>query len=142
MKEQAWLEIFSNKQRLKIYWLMLTQDRPLGVREIQRSLSAASPSGILHHLDRLKAAGLVSQDEHGRYQLLKKIDVGILEAFSRVGRFWLPRFTFYSVFFSTVLVIYLVLFGEEANIYALSFGMAGAIFSLYETTRTWRKRPF
>jgi DNA-binding transcriptional ArsR family regulator len=121
---------------------MLTEDRPLGVREIQRALSAASPSGVFHHLDRLKGVGLVSQDEHGRYQLLKRIDVGVLEAFSRVGGIWLPRFAFYSVFFSTVLVVYLILFGVEANIYALSFGVAGIIFSWYETLRTWRKRPF
>ena len=135
-------EVFGNRQRFRIYWFMLSKKEPVGVREIQRGLGISSPSVVSHHLDRLKGAGIVSVDDYGKYTLESKVEVGVMQAFTRVGSFMLPRFAFYAVFFTTSLVLYLLLFGGNANVYATVFGAAGSLFSLYETYRVWRRKPF
>ncbi len=135
-------EVFGNRQRFRIYWFMLTKKEPVGVREIQRGLGISSPSVVSHHLDRLKGAGIVSVDDYGKYTLESKVEVGVMQAFTKVGSFMLPRFAFYAVFFSTSLILYLFLFGENANVYATAFGASGSLFSWYETYRVWRRKPF
>ena len=135
-------EVFGNRQRFRIYWYMLSKKEPVGVREIQRGLGISSPSVVSHHLDRLKGAGIVSVDEYGKYTLESKVEVGVMQAFTRVGSFMLPRFAFYAVFFTTSLILYLFLFGGNANVYGAVFGAAGSLFSWYETYRVWRRKPF
>ena len=135
-------ELFGNRQRFRIYWFMLTKGGPVGVREIQRGLSISSPSVVSHHLDRLKRVGVVSSDEYGRYILNTKVEIGVLQGFTRLGGFMLPRFTFYAVFFTTAVLVYLILYGADANMFAALFGGLGAIFAWYETYRVWRKKPF
>jgi len=135
-------EVFGNRQRFRIYWFMLAKRGPVGVREIQRGLGISSPSVVAHHLDRLKGAGIVSVDEYGRYSLEGKVEVGVMQAFTKLGNLMLPRFTFYAVFFTAALTFYLYLFGLSANAYALAFGLFAALFSWYETYRVWRRKPF
>ncbi|TLX95241.1 MAG: winged helix-turn-helix transcriptional regulator [Thaumarchaeota archaeon] len=126
-------EVFGNRQRFRIYWFMLSKKEPVGVREIQRGLGISSPSVVSHHLDRLKGAGIVSVDDYGKYTLESKVEVGVMQAFTKVGSFMLPRFAFYA---------YLFLFGGNANVYATVFGSAGTLFSWYETYRVWSRKPF
>ena len=135
-------EVFGNRQRFRIYWFMLTKSEPLGVREIQRGLGISSPSVVSHHLERLKGAGIVSVDDYGRYALESKVEVGVMQAFTRVGSFMLPRFSFYAVFLTSSLVMYLLLFGGDANVFAVVFGAVGSLFFWYESFRVWRRRPF
>ncbi len=135
-------EVFGNRQRFRIYWFMLSRKEPVGVREIQRGLGISSPSVVAHHLDRLKGAGLVSVDEYGRYSLQAKVEVGVMQAFTKVGSFMLPRFSFYAVFLTAALIFYLYLYGTGANAYAMAFGVFGSLFSWYETYRVWRRKPF
>jgi DNA-binding transcriptional ArsR family regulator len=135
-------EVFGNKQRFRIYWFMLTKGDAVGVREVQRGLGISSPSVVSHHLDRLKEAGVVESDAYGRYRLSSKVEIGVLQSFTRVGGFMLPRLGFYAVFLTTALIAYAVLFWGSANVYALAFGMLGAAFTWYEAYRAWRKRPF
>lgn len=127
---------------LHIYWFMLSRGDSLGVREIQRSLGFSSPSIAFHHLEKLKGLGIVQQDGYGRYFLTQHVEVGVLQAFTKVGRIMLPRFTFYAVFFTTLLTLYLLLFAAALNLYAVTFALAGTLFSWYETIRAWRRKPF
>ncbi len=135
-------EVFGNRQRFRIYWYMLSRKEPVGVREIQRGLGISSPSVVAHHLDRLKGAGLVSVDDYGRYSLQARVEVGVMQAFTKVGSFMLPRFSFYAVFFTAALIFYLYLYGPGANVYAMAFGVFASLFSWYETYRVWRRKPF
>ena len=139
---EAMQGIFTNKQRLRIYWYMLSKGDPSGVREIQRALGISSPSVAHHHLEKLREIGVVGQDEYGRYVLVKQVEVGILQGFSRVGRFMLPRFSFYAVFFSTLLGFYILRYTESLNVFAVLFSGAAASVSWYETLRSWKNRPF
>jgi DNA-binding transcriptional ArsR family regulator len=127
---------------LETYLFMMKSSKPIGVRELQRSLGLSSPSVSYHHLEKLERMGLVEKDQYGEYVLVKDVDVSVLQAFSHIGRLLVPRFTFYAMFFTTLLLGYLLIYLGNANVFAVIFGIAGCAFAWYETVRTWRKRPF
>jgi hypothetical protein len=105
-------------------------------------LGFSSPSIAFHHLEKLQELHVVGKDEYGRYYLSQKIEVGILQVFIRVGRFMLPRFTFYATFFTSLLIIYVSLYASALNVFALAFALAATIMAWYETLRAWKRRPF
>ena len=127
---------------LKAYMFILRNTGPLGVRELQRALGLSSPSVAYHHLDKLVRLGLVEKDEYGEYAVVKNINVSVLQAFTQIGRLVVPRFVFYAVFFTTLMVGYALMFHSALNDFALSFGVFACLFSWYETFRTWKRRPF
>ncbi|MFC1755316.1 winged helix-turn-helix domain-containing protein [Thermoproteota archaeon] len=126
---------------LIVYWHLLKSGKSLGVREIQRELGMSSPSVASHHLDKLRELGVVEQDSYGRYFLAKTIEVGVLQVFSKVGRFMLPRYSFYAAFFTTLLILYLMISYNSINFSALGFVLVGCGIFWYETVRIWRRRP-
>jgi len=130
---------------LLVYWFMLrAQDSPVGVREVQRKLGFSSPSVAAHHLDKLLSLGLVEKSPRGEYFLTKEVKVGVLRFFTRLGRFMIPRYLFYSVWFSTMLFVYLVLYshsGSIHNIVAIVFGVSACVILWFETIRLWKQKP-
>jgi len=131
---------------LQIYWYLLrTPSSNVGVREVQRSLGFSSPSVAAHHLDKLLSLGLVKKTVRGEYFLVQEVKVGLLRFFTRMGRYLVPRYLFYSLWLSTMLVIYLVLYpptGSVHNIAALLFGVITNVILWLETVRLWREKPF
>jgi hypothetical protein len=131
---------------LLVYWFMLkSPGSATGVRKTQRVLGFSSPSVASHHLEKLVSLGLVEKNVRGEYFLIKEVNVGILRFFFRLGRFLVPRFVFYSIWFSTMLVIYLVLYGHTAsihNVVALIFGFLAVSILWFETFKLWREKPF
>ena len=127
---------------LLAYLFILRSSKPVGVRELQRSLGLSSPSVAYHHLDKLTRMGLIEKDPYGEYALVRNVNVGVLQAFTQIGRLLVPRFTFYAVFFTTLLLGYVLLFPESINPFAIAFGVFASVFAWYETFRTWRRRPF
>jgi DNA-binding transcriptional ArsR family regulator len=127
---------------LKAYLYILKLSRPIGVRELQRGLELSSPSVAYHHLEKLERLGLVEKDQYGAYGLVRNVDVGVLQAFARVGTLLVPRFVFYAMFFTTLLVGYFLIYLGNSNVYALVFGISASVFAWYEAIRTWRRRPF
>ncbi|MDH5451049.1 MAG: hypothetical protein OEX77_09190, partial [Candidatus Bathyarchaeota archaeon] len=82
---------------LQVYWYLLrSSNHSAGVREIQRSLRFSSPSIAVHHLQKLQNLGLVTKKGTGEYVLVEEVKVGLLRFFTRVGRFLVPRYLFYS----------------------------------------------
>jgi DNA-binding transcriptional ArsR family regulator len=126
---------------LTVYMYLLRAGNPVGVREIQRGLNMSSPSVASHHLEKLKGLGLVDKDAHGRYYLTKTVEVGVLKVFTRVGRFMLPRYSFYAAFFTTLLILYIALAHRALDVFALTFVAVGCAIFWYETVRIWRRRP-
>ena len=130
---------------LLVYWLMLkSQSSPVGVREIQRNLGFSSPSVAAHHLDKLLSLGLIDRTMRGEYFLAREVKVGVLRFFTRLGRFMIPRYLFYSVWFTTMLVVYLVLYGQSGgihNLVAVMFGVFASFILWYETIRLWTEKP-
>jgi len=130
---------------LIVYWFMLkAQSTPVGVREIQRALGLSSPSVAAHHLDKLLSLGLVERNMRGEYFLAREVKVGVLRFFTRLGRFMVPRYLFYSVWFTTMLLVYLVLYGPSGsihNIVAMIFGALASGILWFETIRLWMEKP-
>jgi DNA-binding transcriptional ArsR family regulator len=128
---------------LRAYLFILKTAKPVGVREMQRALGLSSASVAYHHLDKLTRLGLVQKDEYGEYVLVKNVSVNVLQAFTHVGSLLVPRFTFYAVFFTTLLLGYVaVFFTSGLNSFAIAFGIFACAFAWFETYRTWRRRPF
>jgi len=131
---------------LLVYWHMLkTPTSKLGVREIQRTLGFSSPSIATHHLEKLISLGLVDKSGTGEYFLTQEVKIGLLRFFTRLGRFLVPRYLFYSVWFSTMLIVYTIFYGHTGsihNIAALIFGTTASLVLWFETIRLWREKPF
>jgi hypothetical protein len=144
--DPAFLESALKGKTLLVYWYLLEQpEHMVGVRQVQRALSFSSPSIAVHHLDKLQDLGLVSKKDTGEYVLEEEVKVGILKLFAHMGRFIVPRYLFYSILFSTMLVTYLAVcaIGQiPLSFYALIFGSIGSIIFWLETVRLWRARPF
>lgn len=126
---------------LQVYMYMVRRKEPVGVREVQRDLSFSSPSVANYHIEKLVQLALVSQDGYGRYYVVQKIQVGVLQAFVNIGGLTVPRLSFFAAFFTTMLIAYVVLNLENPNIYAIGFALAGAAAFWFETIRVWIKRP-
>jgi len=131
---------------LQIYWYLLrSPSSRVGVREIQRSLGLSSPSVAAHHLEKLLSLGLVEKSMTGEYFLVQEVKVGLLRFFTRLGRFLVPRYLFYSLWLSTMFVIYLTLYWPSGcihNIAAIIFGSVASFILWFETVRLWREKPF
>ncbi|HEY4675198.1 MAG TPA: hypothetical protein VIH48_04000 [Candidatus Bathyarchaeia archaeon] len=142
----AFLESALKGKTLIVYWYLLQQStHTVGVRELQRALGFSSPSIALHHLEKLQDLGLVGRTGTGEYVLEGEVKVGILRFFTRMGRFLVPRYLFYSVLFSTMLMTYLalcVMFQIVPSPYTLMFGVIAALVFWVETVRLWRAKPF
>jgi len=145
-RDLAQIESELKGKTLLVYWHMLkTPTSKIGVREIQRSLGFSSPSVASHHLEKLVSLGLVDKTMTGEYFLTQEVKVGLLRFFTRLGKFMIPRYLFYSVWFSTMLIIYLVFYGHTGsihNIIAIIFGSAASLILWFETLRLWRTKPF
>jgi hypothetical protein len=131
---------------LRIYWYLLrSPSSRVGVREIQRSLGFSSPSVAAHHLEKLLSLGLIEKSMTGEYFLVQEVKVGLLRFFTRLGRFLVPRYLFYSLWLSTMFVIYLTLYWPSGcihNIAAIIFGSSASFILWFETVRLWRAKPF
>jgi DNA-binding transcriptional ArsR family regulator len=142
----AFIESALKGKTLIVYWYMLQQPtHTVGAREIQRALGFSSPSIAVHHLEKLQDLGLIRKNAIGEYVLEEEVKVGILRFFTRMGRFLVPRYLFYSVLFSTMLTAYVILWmlGLIApSFYAIVFGLLAALIFWIETLRLWRAKPF
>ena len=129
---------------LLVYMYILRADKHyVGVREVQRALNFSSPSVSAYHLNKLKDLGLV-ESIRGDYSLIREVKVGVLKQFVTLGGIMLPRYLFYAVLMTTMLVTYVLQFPMEStrqNITTLIMGAVPVIILWYETVRIWRERP-
>lgn len=120
---------------------MVKRKEPVGIREVQRDLGFSSPSVANYHIDKLVGLALVDQDEFGRYFVVQRVQVGVLQAFVNIGGLTVPRLSFFAAFFATMLTAYVVLNFSSLNTHAIGFAVAGTAAFWFETIRVWMKRP-
>jgi hypothetical protein len=141
----SFLESEMKGKTLLVYWYLLQQpSHSVGAREVQRALKFSSPSIAVHHLQKLQDLGLVDKKGTGEYVLQQEVKVGILRLFTRMGRYMVPRYLFYSVLFTTMITVYtaLSIVGQIVpSFYALTFGSLAMVIFWIETSRLWRARP-
>ncbi len=139
------VEVDLRGNTLRVYWYMLQNSKPVGVREVQRDLGMSSPSVASHHLNKIIDMGLAEKNVESLYELVEFVKVGILRDFIRFRGTLLPRYFFIGVFFTTVGAAYfLSLFSIPVGLFdrmiASTVIFAGIIFSWLETYRLWRLR--
>jgi len=142
----AFLESELKGKTLLVYWhLLKSPGLKVGVREVQRKLGFSSPSVAVYHLEKLMSLGLVEKTITSEYVLVSEVKTGLLRFFMRLGRFLIPRYMFYSVWFTTMLISYIIFYGQSFcihNIAALIFGFSASSILWFETVRLWREKPF
>lgn len=143
--DSAKLEAALRGKTLLVYWYLIRRGgTSIGVRELQRSLGFTSPSVAFHHLEKLAGLGLVRKTEQGEYILIEEVKVGIFRNFIRVGALLLPRYTFYAVLVTSMLVAYVVAYPQTMSVdrvVALMFGVTASLILWYETVRLWKQAP-
>ncbi|MCX6649909.1 MAG: hypothetical protein NTV61_11080 [Candidatus Bathyarchaeota archaeon] len=115
----------------------------VGVREIQRTLGFSSPSVAAYHLQKLQDLGLIA-NAYGDYRLIKEVKVGVLRSFVSLGGVMLPRYLFYAVLVTSMLVTFLATFPfvpTREYITTLVMGLVPAAVFWYETVKIWREKP-
>ena len=131
------------KTLLVYMYLLRSPDSSVGVREVQRALNFSSPSVSSYHLTKLQELGLVNS-ERGDYKLVREIKIGVLRQFVTFRGIMLPRFLFYAVLITSMLITFVIQVPYEASRYYISsiiLGMIPVIVLWYETIRIWRDRP-
>jgi len=129
---------------LIVYMHMLKAGQDtVGVREIQRELGFSSPSVAAYHLQKLQELGLI-ENVYGDYKLVKEVKVGVLRQFVSFGGFMLPRYLFYAVLVTSMLITYIWQFPmlpTRENITTIIMGLVPVIIFWYETIKIWRSKP-
>jgi hypothetical protein len=128
---------------LRVYWALLNaRDGVIGVRELQRQLGFSSPTLSAYHLNKLVDLELVAK-EISDYRLVRKVKVGILRQFIKLGTFMLPRYVLYAIMF-TILLVFLITQIKRFSFFssfALMLGILSTVISWYETIRAWMLKP-
>ena len=96
---------------LRAYLALLLSPKPLGVRELQRLLGLRSPSTARHHLEKLKALGLVAE-EAGGYRALPPRR-GLLAAYAVIKGRLVPKSMAALAFTLVAAVAYTLLPGRD-----------------------------
>ena len=146
MGDEIELEYALRGKAWKVYWFLLKNGNPVGVREVQRSLHFSSPSIAYHHLEQLRELGLVQKQEvGGHYVLVGEVKIGVLRHYVKLGKLLFPRYFFYAVFSTVFYVAFLLFllqgFGRE-NLFIIMFGAIVCAVFWYEAYRVWSMRPF
>jgi predicted DNA-binding transcriptional regulator len=129
---------------LLIYWLMLRQNRPYRAREIQRIVGLSSSSLALHHLTKLIELGLVTTDKEGYYILKRQMRPGLLSLFVGTGYLFIPRFVFYGVLNTALLVSCMYIFGwqiDSAILLLILVLLINCIIFWIESIKMWHLQP-
>ena len=120
---------------LKVYRFILKNDKPVGIREVQRALNLSSPTLALYHINKLEEAGLIRKELDGYVA-----DRIVLENLIRLRRVLIPRNFFYAVFFITSLVILTVFLRPPVMtreyVFSLAVVCIAVTTSVFETIRS------
>ncbi len=128
---------------LRVYWHLLRSGKPTTIRHLQRDLSFSSPSVASYHLEKLMDMGLVKK-VRGDYELKKTVSLEAMSSFVRISHLMIPRYIFYTTFFFTLLIVFVVGYASSLSVqgvFALVFGVSGLVITGYETWRQWRLKP-
>jgi DNA-binding transcriptional ArsR family regulator len=117
---------------------------PTTIRRLQRSLGFSSPSVASYHLEKLMDMDLVKKNARRDYELKKTVSLEAMSSFVRISRLMIPRYIFYTTFFFTLLIVFIVGYASSLSlqgVFALVFGVSGLVITGYETWRQWRLKP-
>lgn len=125
---------------LKVYMYLLRHG-PSELRDIQRGVGLSSASLASYHLGKLSEAGFVTQDEHGRYLVVKETSDRVLEGYSRMGPAIVPQLFFFALFFTIVSAFFSfqAIYASGYTLYLVAVCVAMILVFWYETVKLWRR---
>jgi DNA-binding transcriptional ArsR family regulator len=126
---------------LRVYWHLIRSGKPTTIRRLQRGLGLSSPSVASYHLEKLMDMDLVKKNVSGDYELKKTVSLEAMSSFVRISHLMIPRYMFYTTFFFTLLIVFIVGYASslsQQGVFALVFGVSGLVITGYETWRQWR----
>jgi len=97
-----------------------------------------------YHLEKLMDMDLVKKNVMGDYELKKTVSLEAMSSFVRISHLMIPRYIFYTTFFFTLLIVFVVGYASSLSVqgvFALVFGASGLAITGYETWRQWRLKP-
>ncbi len=118
-------EILVNNHISSIFLHLKTENKPLGVREIQRNLNISSVGSTHWHLQKLLENNVIKQVEGNKYQLVEKyerirsIPLRVIMNHYLVGNKLVPNVFFLMFFLINVLI--LAVFTMILNLWILGF---------------------
>jgi len=132
---------------LRVYLCLVENQKPMGVREVQKKLEFSSPTLAAYHLEKLEGLGLIRKGSGG-YTSVKEVKVGALSQIIKFGSLLLPRYIFFTVLFSAMLALYLTVKWVEGSFtinfdsgFAILMGISVIAVMVYECLRIVRQRP-
>ncbi len=124
---------------LEVYRFLLKNNKPVGVRAVQRALNLSSPSLALYHLSKLEDAGLLTR-QNSDYRVNKVV----LEDMVKINRFLIPRFLFYALFALAAFVMELTVFKPDAwtsgYFFATVITLGCTVGFCFETVKKLKKK--
>ena len=137
-------EVLVNNHITSIFLLLRRENRPLGVREIQRSLNISSVGSTHWHLQKLLEKDVIKQVEGNKYQLVEKytkirsVPLRVIMNHYVVGNKLVPNIFF--LMFLLINVLILAVFAIILNLWILGFLIlfSSAIVSLVVVYRFYQ----
>jgi hypothetical protein len=124
---------------LNVFRFIFKEGKPVGPREIQRSLGLSSASVASYHLAKLMEAGLIGEADSG-YIVNKRVFENVI----RIKRLLIPAQVSYVAFFATVIVVLLTILRPPVFYPAYYFSIVGLIgalvLSAFEARRAASKK--
>ncbi len=124
---------------LEVYRFLLKNNKPVGVRAVQRALNLSSPSLALYHLSKLEGVGLLTRQKSDYH--VQKV---VLEDMVRISRFLIPRFLFYALFTLAAFMMELTVFKPDVwtsgYFFATTVTLACTFGFCFETVKKLKKK--
>ncbi len=126
-------EVSGQYNTFRVY-IHLMKAKDATAREIYRSLEMSSPSLALLHLEKLVKLKLATKDTYGYHITTSPKRPGILRFFYLMKTWFIPRTFFYTVFFLTTSIFFIVLsLNIQYYILPAIVSIISTLTNLYET---------
>ena len=122
---------------LRVYMLLLSEKKPMSIREIQRRVGFRSPNSARHHLERLYNMGFIRKTRNG--YIAVKPRSSILDLVIMIKGKIFPRLLYVDLLAVFLLIGYIVMYHSSLNLFVI--GSFGAIISVlsYELYRIYSR---
>jgi hypothetical protein len=103
---------------LAVYLYAVKKGKPVGPRDVMKSIKLSSPSVAYRHLQKLEDAGYLAKNEYGEYTVRGKANV---RGYVWLGHRLFPKMWLYALVFLGILLVEVVIFAIHYNVETYEF---------------------
>ena len=133
---------------LNVYIDVVKKGKPVGPRDVMKTLNLSSPSVAYRHLQKLEDLGYLQKNDYGEYIAKNKI---YIRGYVWFGRRLVPAMWRYSIIFLAILIVELLVLAIHFRVETYEFkvfflllmlitGLALVIFTIEGARQNRRKR--